>query len=177
MKKEALGYHERNLDISKNTKDYSYEESVNLVAESMRLIDPEFSDIHMDLCSTGKIDVYPKSGKRGGAFCFYHKKQNPVYIMLNHTDKVRDVSTLAHEMGHAIHGTLAKKETEIKSENLNSNLVQMKTHYGAVSLGSNSSDRHQQRLKTNLSDSETLDSENPLKDLFKKNGYSTCWRI
>jgi len=113
LKKEALGYHERNLDISKNTKDYSYEESVNLVAESMRLIDPEFSDIHMDLCSTGKIDVYPKSGKRGGAFCFYHKKQNPVYIMLNHTDKVRDVSTLAHEMGHAIHGTLAKKETEI----------------------------------------------------------------
>lgn len=113
FKKDALGYHERNMPVGKSQQKYSYDDAVELVAESMSTIDPEFAEIHREMSETGKIDVYPKSGKRGGAFCMYHGKSEPVYIMLNHTDEVRDVSTLAHEMGHAIHGTLAKRESDM----------------------------------------------------------------
>lgn len=111
LKKDALGYHERNLAVSKVTKKYTYKQAVDLIYESMSDIDPEFAEIHMNLCESGKVDVFPKKGKRGGAFCMYYGKSEPVYIMLNYTDTVTDVSTLAHEMGHAIHGTLAKRET------------------------------------------------------------------
>lgn len=116
LKKDALGYHERNMPIGKSQQSYTYDEAVSLVADSMEKIDQEFAQIHNDMCKSGKVDVYPRAGKRGGAFCMYHGKSEPVYIMLNHTDKVRDVSTLAHEMGHAIHGTLAKRESDMYYE-------------------------------------------------------------
>ncbi|MCD5390122.1 MAG: M3 family oligoendopeptidase [Candidatus Pacebacteria bacterium] len=110
MKKDKLDYYERSAPFGKSKKEYSYTEAFDLVEKSMEKIDPEFAEIHRDMCENGRVDVMPKSGKRGGAFCMYHGKNEPVYIMLNHTGKTRDVSTLAHEMGHAIHGTLAKRE-------------------------------------------------------------------
>lgn len=113
LKKNTLNYHERNVPVSKLDKDYSYEEALDLVTDSMNMIDPEFAQIHKNMYRSGKIDVYPKPGKRGGAFCMYHNKAEPVYIMLNYTGKSRDVATLAHEMGHAVHGTLAKSEIDL----------------------------------------------------------------
>lgn len=113
LKQKKLHYHERNLSVAYSNKEYSYQDAAEIVHDSLMHIDPEFAAIHADLCNTGKIDVYPRSGKRGGAFCMYHAKSNPVYIMLNHTNETRDVMTLAHEMGHAIHGTLAKCENAL----------------------------------------------------------------
>ena len=113
MKKEALNYCDRNAPFGKIHKKYSYEEAVDVVTSAMTTIDPQFAAIHRDMCQSGRVDVFPRTGKRGGAFCMYHGKQEPVYVMLNHTGEIRDVSTLAHEMGHAIHGTLAKREEAI----------------------------------------------------------------
>lgn len=110
MKKDKLNYHDRNAPFGKSKKEFSYEESFKITEEALEKIDPEFAEIHRDMCENGRVDVFPKAGKRGGAFCMYHGKNEPVYIMLNHTNKTRDVLTLAHEMGHAIHGTLAKRE-------------------------------------------------------------------
>src|SRR5690606_34227717 len=58
----------------------------------------------------GLIDVYPRKGKRGGAFCAHHNKTLPTYILLNHTDKLRDVTTLAHESGHGINNEMMRKK-------------------------------------------------------------------
>ncbi len=112
--KGKIDYYERNIPFGKALhKDFPYEESVELVSKSMNRIDSEFAKIHKNMVETGKIDVYPKTGKTGGAFCMYHDRKAPVYIMLNYTGEIRDVTTLAHEMGHAIHGTLAKRESDI----------------------------------------------------------------
>ncbi len=109
--KDVLSYHERNIPAVKGAhKEVSYDESVELVHRALLGIDPHFAEIHQEMVESGKVDVYPRAGKRGGAFCMYHDKKLPVYIMLNHTNELRDVATLAHEMGHAIHGTLAKRE-------------------------------------------------------------------
>jgi oligoendopeptidase F len=58
---------------------------------------------------TGNIDVYPRKGKRTGAFCAAIHVTQPVYVLLNFTGKLRDVTTIAHEMGHAINDELIKK--------------------------------------------------------------------
>ena len=49
------------------------------------------------------IDVHPKAGKRGGAFCSGFGDLNQSRIMLNYGSSYSDVSTLAHELGHALH--------------------------------------------------------------------------
>lgn len=111
LKKEKLEYHDRYAPIGKNKKEYSYQDSFALVARALEKIDPEFLKIHKDMCENGRVDVYPGKGKRGGAFCMYHGKKEAAYVMLNHTNSVRDPLTLGHEIGHAIHGTLAKNES------------------------------------------------------------------
>lgn len=61
----------------------------------------------------GQIDVSPKRGKRGGAFCWGGGKDEPVYVMLNHSENVNATETLAHEMGHAFHSEKIKAQREL----------------------------------------------------------------
>ena len=55
------------------------------------------------------IDAEPRLGKRGGAFCSGTVPSAHPYIMVNYTDRIRDVMTVAHELGHGIHQYLARK--------------------------------------------------------------------
>lgn len=103
-----LAFHERSLSYGEVDKKYTYQESVELVHSAFSEIDPQFSSIFENFVNEGRIDVYPRKGKRNGAFCAYNRLAHPVYVMLNHTDKLRDVTTLAHEMGHGINDELIK---------------------------------------------------------------------
>jgi oligoendopeptidase F len=58
----------------------------------------------------GWIDVPPRPGKRGGAFSASTVPSVHPYVMLNWTDRRRDVTTLAHELGHGIHQYLAREQ-------------------------------------------------------------------
>ena len=55
------------------------------------------------------IDVPPRPSKRGGAFSASTVPSVHPYVMLNWTDRRRDVTTLAHELGHGIHQYLARE--------------------------------------------------------------------
>ena len=57
----------------------------------------------------GRIDVFPKAGKRGSAFASYTSGFES-FVFLNYTNKFKDVLTLAHELGHATHGFLSQKQ-------------------------------------------------------------------
>lgn len=104
-----LEYHERNVEYGEVTQKYSYEQAYELVMKTFTQLDPEFAQIFESFAKEGTIDVYPKSGKRGGAFCAYWLISQPTYILLNHTDRLNDVLTLAHELGHGINDELIKK--------------------------------------------------------------------
>ena len=106
---EKLAYHERNIEYGKVSKEYSYETAYELVHETFKKLDPEFASILDDYNNNGQIDVFPNKGKSGGAFCASVGIKPPVYVLLNHTNKLHDVLTLAHEMGHAINDELIKK--------------------------------------------------------------------
>ncbi len=105
-----LAYHERNISVSTTSQKYTYDESLNLVLKSFRNLDEEFYTIAEKLNHNGYIDVFPKKGKRSGAFCAYFNPNTPTYVLLNHTDELKDVLTIAHEFGHAINNELMKKK-------------------------------------------------------------------
>jgi len=105
-----LQYHERTVDYGEITKEYSYEDSVNLIYKTFSNLDPKFAEIFKQFVENSQIDVYPKKGKHGGAFCTHGLKRHPTYILLNHTNKLDDVLTIAHESGHGINNELIKEK-------------------------------------------------------------------
>ncbi len=102
MGKERLAYHERNVEYGQLNQSYPFEEGLALVGRVFGRLDPFFAKTLERFVKDGQIDVYPRLGKRGGAFCAIHLLSNPTYVLLNYTDSLKDVTTLAHEMGHAI---------------------------------------------------------------------------
>jgi len=56
------------------------------------------------------IDAPARPGKRGGAFCAYTAPSHHPYLLLNWTSRTRDVVTLAHELGHGVHGYLSREQ-------------------------------------------------------------------
>ncbi len=109
LKKKKLAYHERNVSVGKLDGKYSYPDAVKFVHRVVSDLDPEFGDILRRFDKNGQIDVYPRKGKRGGAFCAHELLTQPTYILLNHADKLRDVQTLAHELGHGINNELMRE--------------------------------------------------------------------
>src|SRR3989344_5300103 len=105
-----LNYWDRGAPIGKIETQYAYEASVKLISDVFINLDPEFQKIFRDFVNNGQIDVYPKAGKRGGAFCAIDRPTQPTYILLNHTNNLRDVLTLAHEAGHGINNELMKSQ-------------------------------------------------------------------
>lgn len=104
---KKLNYHERNVPYGATDKHYSYDEALALVMRVLGGLDPAFGKIINEF-SDGHIDVYPRKGKQDGAFCVHWLPTQPTYVLLNHTDKLQDVLTMAHEFGHGINNELMK---------------------------------------------------------------------
>jgi len=103
FKTDKLSYHERNLDYGDiNKEKYSYSRSVTIVKEVFGKLDSEFLSIYEYYLNNGRFDVFPRKGKTYGAFCSSGHLKQPGYVLLNHTELLTDVTTIAHEMGHAI---------------------------------------------------------------------------
>ncbi len=107
---KKLRYHERNVDIGDLDGNYSYEKSIRLIYRVFQGLDSTFADILTEFIKGGQFDVYPRKGKGSGAFCVHHLISQPTYILLNHTNKLRDVLTLAHELGHGINNELIREK-------------------------------------------------------------------
>lgn len=105
-----LAYHERNVEYGSHEKKYPYAEAIELVHMVFQKLEERFAAILETYVSKGQIDVYPRKGKRGGAFCDHYLITHPTYILLNHTDRLQDVLTLAHELGHGINNELIKEK-------------------------------------------------------------------
>lgn len=108
---KKLAYHERNVPYENTAKPqpYTFEDSCALVEKVFRSLDPEFEAIFKRFLANGQVDVFPKKGKQSGAFCVWWTPEMPTYVLLNHTNKLNDVLTIAHEFGHAINAELSKK--------------------------------------------------------------------
>ncbi len=96
--------------LEKEQKEYSFEEAKNLVLEAYYHFDEEFGEIVDSFFTEKRIDSDIRKGKRGGAFTSYALPNKKPFILMNFTGNMNDVMTLAHELGHGIHGVLASKQ-------------------------------------------------------------------
>ncbi len=110
----ALEYHERNVPYGKVARAFTFDESAQLVGTVLKGLHSRFGTIFERFLQHGQVDVYPAKGKRAGAFCVWWSARYPTYVMLNHTNTLKDVLTLAHEFGHAINAELSKKQNALQ---------------------------------------------------------------
>ena len=91
-------------------KKVSWAEAQETVLTAFSSIDPSFSKNAEQFFNNGWIDAEARKGKRAGAFCNGGTPKGNPYILMNYTGIPKNVSTLAHELGHGIHGVLASQE-------------------------------------------------------------------
>ena len=90
-----------------DSKKFTYGKAVETVLDSFGDFDPQFRRLAERVFAKHPIDSEIRKAKRGGAFCYGVTPKLTPYVLLNFDGISRDVSTLAHEFGHAIHSMLA----------------------------------------------------------------------
>ncbi len=90
-----------------SSKKIAYGEAVDMVLDSFNEFSPIVAKEAQRIFKDGHIDAEIRPGKRGGAFCASILPQLTPWVLLNYTGEPRQVATLAHELGHAIHAMLA----------------------------------------------------------------------
>ncbi len=93
--------------LSTAEKKIPYPDAVNMVLDTFHAFSPPVGAHARRVFAEQHIDSEIRPGKRGGAFCASILPETTPYVLLNYTGEVRDVATLAHELGHAIHAMLA----------------------------------------------------------------------
>lgn len=111
LKKKALGYkdfhfYDRIVPITKNSQKYNYEKSKDIVLKAMEVLGEDYVNHLKEAFDNRWIDVYPCEKKESGGFCCSVFEPHP-YVLLNTVDDSRSIYTLAHELGHAMHGKLS----------------------------------------------------------------------
>jgi oligoendopeptidase F len=91
-------------------KQYGYEDVLSWIVESVAPLGAQYQSRMKEGFAGGWIDVYENDGKRSGAYSAPVYGTHP-YMLLNYTDTLDDVFTLAHEMGHSMH-TILSHETQ-----------------------------------------------------------------
>jgi len=89
-------------------KNYTYKKSVKLVFESLGKFSETLEEFARKVFNENHIDSSVRQGKRDGAFCSTISPKITPYVLVNFTGKSRDVFTLAHELGHAVHSQAAQ---------------------------------------------------------------------
>lgn len=84
------------------------------ILEAFRAFHPLFHQIAAEFFDRRWIDAELRRGKRAGAFCASPTPALHPYILCNYTDNLRDVMTVAHELGHGLHGYLSRKQTYLQ---------------------------------------------------------------
>jgi len=115
LKKRLLGLkkfhdYDRYSPIFPEKKTIGYKESKKIVLEAFGLFSPRMAEIAKEFFDNSWIDAELRLGKRGGAFSHSTVPSIHPYVFLNYTGRLRDVMTLAHELGHGIHQYLSRKQ-------------------------------------------------------------------
>ena len=114
LKKRLLGYEElydydRYAPIADDTPECDWNECKVIVRDAYASFAPEAAEIVDRFFEGNWIDAELRSGKRGGAFSASGPTYAHPYILVNYTDRLRDVVTIAHELGHGIHQYLSRR--------------------------------------------------------------------
>jgi oligoendopeptidase F len=107
---KKMKHYDRNAPLGDVDKKIPWEKAKSLVLEAYGEFDPKIAEIAKMFFDKNWIDAGVKKGKDSGAFSHPCVPSVHPYILMNYQGKVRDVMTLAHELGHGVHQFLAAKQ-------------------------------------------------------------------
>ena len=112
MKAKVLGVEKlRRYDIYapvvQAEKTFEYDAAAQMVLDSFADFDPKIAELARRVFDEDHLDSEVRKGKRDGAFCASTLPEMTPWVLLNYQSRARDVATMAHELGHAIHAMLA----------------------------------------------------------------------
>lgn len=93
--------------VARSDKPFEFAAAANMVLESFSAFDPKIGDLARRVFDQNRLDSEIRKGKQSGAFCASINPEDTPFVLMNYTGRARDVATLAHELGHAIHAMLA----------------------------------------------------------------------
>ena len=107
MGRDVLDQWDRNAPLdTAQPRTYGWDEAKGMVLESFAGLAPKFADTAQTFFTHPWIDAKPRPGKQSGAYSHPVTAERHPYVFLNYMGERRDVLTLAHELGHAVHQTL-----------------------------------------------------------------------
>lgn len=114
VRRRALGYdklfvYDTRAALTTGEPEITYEQAVDWIAEGMRPLGDEYVEVLKRGCLEERwVDRYPNQGKRAGAFSGGSADTHP-FILMNFTNDLSSLSTLAHELGHSMHSYYTRK--------------------------------------------------------------------
>jgi oligoendopeptidase F len=107
---DKLADYDRMASVSSDDVEIGWEEGRGIVRDSFASFSDRAAEVFDRFVDERWVDVPPREGKRGGAFSAPTVPEVHPYVMLNYTATRNDVLTLAHELGHGLHQTLAREQ-------------------------------------------------------------------
>jgi len=118
FKADALGMDRlRRYDIyaplTKAEKTYPFDEAVQMVDDAYRAFSPTLADHAMRIIDERHLDAEVRPRKMDGAYCYTVLPTITPWVLVNYNGKINDVATLAHELGHGVHGQMASEHSPL----------------------------------------------------------------
>lgn len=111
-----LPFYDMFAPLKGGDKTYDYDEAKDFVLENFNSFSGKLHDFAKRAMDEKWIDVYPREGKVGGAFCAAVHSVGESRVMLNFGGNFTDITTMAHELGHGYHGECLKNESIINAD-------------------------------------------------------------
>ena len=108
LKMDKLRRYDIYAPVTASSKEFSLGHASELVLDSFDNFDPRFAEMALRVMKEDHIDSEVRKGKRSGAFCATVNPKLTPWVLTNYQGHSNDVTTLAHELGHAIHSMLAE---------------------------------------------------------------------
>ena len=105
-----LALYDQYAPVGKEVRPFPYAKAQEAILDAFEAFDPKFRTLAGEFFANNWIDAEIRKGKRGGAFCASPSPQLHPYVLCNYDDNLRDVMTVAHELGHGLHGCLSRKQ-------------------------------------------------------------------
>ena len=114
---ETMPYWDRNAPLLEHDdRTIPWPEAEKIVLDAYGAFSPELASVGKKFFGTGWIDAPARPGKSPGAFAHPTVPSAHPYLLLNYQGKVRDVMTLAHELGHGVHQVLAARQGALMAD-------------------------------------------------------------
>jgi oligoendopeptidase F len=138
LRKKALGltkyYHsDASAQLVNFNRTYKWNEGVSIVSSALQLMGKEYYDNFKQMLAPGRIDVYEKPGKQAGAYNLDLYGVHP-YVLMNWNETRDNVFTLAHELGHSVHGILSQKNQPFIYADANSMVAEVASTFNECVL-------------------------------------------